>query len=385
MYLRAPRIPEATPPLQASETLSFAEQQRAIKRIRRVTKVTGAVVSLCVAVTAYAGDVHANQLREQAATVKLDAHDIETFDIGGATTSFVDGYGAMNANYLANKFGESVQFVTEGPIRSADFSDAPIEGSHLGDTVVEDARDTKQNRVSFFGFSTGGILATESATEIITDPENNLSVEIIFMAATPSGPQSLRDGEIEKIGALNVIADFPGAKNSSPVKWLISMASDYEQFNTGDPTDFFRVSAENWDSVTDHSEPGVGQLDDQALAIMNADFAHSFNEMSKMRGIKQMPVIVYLAAEDPDADTTVNNEAAYEEIRKAAEDAGIIFLVYKVPGAVHSVYNTPVESYQDVLKRAKDEIQSMVEKERLFLQAAQSFDMGDPNASTHLQ
>lgn len=385
MYLHAPEIPKAASPPETAETLSFAEQRRAIKKIKRVTKVTGAVLSLCVAVGAYAGDVHANQLREQAATVQLDVHDIETYNLGGATTSFIDGYGAMNANFLANKFGEAVQLVTEGPIRSADFSDAPIEGSHLGDTIVEDANNSNQKRVSIFGFSTGGILATESATEIITDTENDLAVEVIFMAATPSGPQSLRDGEIEKIDILNFVADFPGAKYSSCVRWLISMASDYEQIDTGNPSDFFAVSAENWQSVANHSEPGVRQLDDQALAIMNADFSANFNKISEMRGIKQMPVIVYFAAEDPDADTTVDNEAAYQEIREAALKAGLIFLVYKVPGAVHSVYNTSVESYQTVLAKAKDEIQSMVEKERLLLEAAQSFSISAPSASYHLQ
>lgn len=385
MYARAPKIPETETPLQPSETLSFAEQQRAVKRIRRATKIAGAVLSFASLLGLYGGDVHANQQREKAATVQLDIHDITTYDLGGATTSFVDGYGAMNANYLANKFGESVQFVTEGPIRSADFSDAPIEGSHLGDVIIGEAEQSHQNKISFFGFSTGGILATESAAAIISDPENTIAVEAIFMAATPSGPKSLRDGEIEKIDLLNVIADIPGAKYSSGVRWLISMVSDYEQIEPGNVGDFLKVSSENWESTVTHSEPAVRQLDDQALAIMNANFSHSFNKISEMRGIKQMPVIIYLAAEDPDADNTVDNEIAYAEIQAAAQKAGLTFLVYKVPGAVHSVYNTPVESYQSVLSKAKEEIQFMIEKERLLLEVAQLPKAYSPTSLDHPQ
>lgn len=382
MYSRPPKVPASEKRLQSPTELTFAEQQRAAKRVRRVTKLASAGLLISVAVGSYGGDVHANQLREQAATVQLDTHDIETYNLGGSTTSFIDGYGANKATFLADKFGESIQLITEGPIRSANFSDAPIEGAHLGDAIVEDAVNNDQDSVSVFGFSTGGILATEAATEIISDTENSLAVELVILAATPSGPSSLRDGEIEKIGALNFIADLPGAKYSSSVRWLISMVSDVDQINN--PDDFVNVSASNWENVINHSEPGVRQLDDQALAIMNADFNHSFKKISAMRGVKQMPVIVYLAAEDPEADKTVDNEAAYKDIQKAAEDAGLRFIVIKVPGAVHSVYNTSVESYS-VLGDKKEYIQSQIEKERLYLKAAQSPDALSPISSDPLQ
>jgi pimeloyl-ACP methyl ester carboxylesterase len=243
----------------------------------------------------------------------------------------------------------------------------------LADTIVAAESNRQTSETNLFGFSAGGILAIEAAEKIITDNDTSLHVDTIYLAATPSGPESLREGQVENIEALNFVADvIPGARYSSSVRFLISMVSDVDQYAGKGIAAFQRVWASNVEEIRERSEPGVRQLDDQTLAIMNADIPKSLKHISEQRGIKQMPVLVYLAAEDPTADTTVDNNAASEAICSAANEVGIACKVVKVPGAVHSVYSVNAEAYASVLADAKDEINAMIEKERLLYDAAQS-------------
>lgn len=343
MFQRAPRVPDT----DTEKTFTFAEQQRTVRHLRALNKLTAyALLPASLLTSAYWSDVGVNQERERAATIRLDDHDVDAFDTGGANTIFIDGYGSMNATYLAEKFGPAVQQVSEGTIKSANFSDAPIEASRLADSIIE------------------------AAEAIITDTENNLQLETLYFAATPSGPESLREGQVEKIELLNMIADAPGAKYSSAVRFLISMVSDYDQYAGKSFEKIVDVTLSNIEQIQYHTEPRVRQLDDQTLAIMNANLEKNFQRIGEMRGEKQMPVIVYLAAEDPTADTTVDNDAAAAAICEAAEAARLTCLKLAVPGAEHSVYNMSAEAYGDVLIAAKPRIQSLVETENDFHEAA---------------
>ena len=79
-----------------------------------------------------------------------------------------------------------------------------------------------------------------------------------------------------------------------------------------------------------------------------------------------MPVIVYLAAEDPSADTSVNTDKAADDTCSAAAEAGLTCLAYKVPNVVHSVYQLDATSYAAILEGAQEEIQAAIAEERTY-------------------
>lgn len=371
MYQRAPKSSETV--LQPSRPeLSFSEQQRFEKR-RKWLAATALLLVPTTTIAHYSIDTAINREREQAASIRIETNMPALDGSFDASTTFINGYGSMNATYIANKFGSAIQQIHEGPVQSANFSDAPIDAQNLADSIIENAKITATNTAALFGFSAGGILATEAAEKIITDETSPVEVEAIYLAATPTGPESLREGQIENIETLNFIADtIPGARYSSSVRFLISMVSDVDQYKDGGVLAFASTWKSNLEELEKRSEPGVRQLDDQTLAIMNADLKKNFESIAAQRGKKQMPVIVYLAAEDPTSDKTVDTEKASIIVCDAARSAGLICTVRKVPNAVHSVYAIDSATYQTVLADAQPLIDSLIEKERLRYEAAQN-------------
>lgn len=371
MYQRAPKSPETVNRPSRPEEPTFAEQQRFEKR-RKLLATTALLLVPVSTLAHYAIDTSINREREQAATISIETNLPGLSDYPTASTTFIDGYGSMNATYLAGKFGAAIQQIHNGPVQSANFSDAPIDAENLAKSTVEKATLTNIDHAVLFGFSAGGILAAEAAEKIVTDEASKLDIDVIYLAATPTGPESLREGQIENIEALNYIADtIPGARYSSAVRFLISMVSDVDQYKDGGVEAFIDVWRSNLEELQKRSEPGVRQLDDQTLAIMNADLNKNFEAIATQRGKKQMPVIVYLAAADPTSDRTVDTEKASEITCEAARAHGFSCTVLKVPNAVHSVYAINAETYQSVLSEAKPLIESMVAKERLRYEAAQ--------------
>lgn len=371
MYQRAPKSSETV--LQPSRPeFSFSEQQRFEKR-RKWLATTALLLVPTATVTHYSIDTAINREREQAASIRIETNMPALDETFGVSTTFIDGYGSMNATYIANKFGPAIQQVHEGPVQSANFSDAPIDVQNLAQGTIDNAEHTNVTQATLFGFSAGGILATEAAEKMITNEDANIEVEALYLAATPTGPESLREGQIENIEALNFIADtIPGARYSSAVRFLISMVSDVDQYTDGGVPAFARVWWDNLEELEKRSEPGVRQLDDQTLAIMNADLAKNFETIASQRGKKQMPVVVYLAAEDPSADRTVDTEKASKITCDTARHAGLICTVLKIPNAVHSVYAIDAGTYQTVLADAQPLITALIEKERLRYEAAQN-------------
>ena len=364
MYRKAPETP-----FTAKEYISaqnFAEHFSFARRLRVASGVAGAALALTSVGGYYGIDVASNRDREQSATITLDNRAEPSLLVPNpsAFTVYVDGYGSMNANLFADKLGPITSAITNGPYYSANFGDAPIDTSLLANEVLSTAQDTRYEFVSFNGFSAGGLLTIETAEKTIQN--TNLRVDALFLTSSPSSVESLRPDRIEQLWWLNTAAKLPGAKYSSAMRWLISMASDVDQYNTGDPMDFFRVWGENSSEIQRRAEPGVAQLDDQALAIINADVPESLRTIGNLRGEKQMPVIVYLAAEDPSADTSVNTDKAADDTCSAAAEAGLTCLAYKVPNVVHSVYQLDATSYAAILEGAQEEIQAAIAEERTY-------------------
>jgi hypothetical protein len=366
MYQRAPRTPE-TNRISDTAELTFAEQQRLAHRLRRGAKLAGVCLAATALVSHYSIDVTINRAHEEAASIQITEHKTDENATNELATIFSDGYGSMNATVLARKFGSVVQNVDGGLVKSADFGDAPISIRNLAQEVIEDANEDGSTVRNFFGFSAGGLINLEAASTIINDPDSNLRIKTIYLAGTPNGPESLAPDQVENIALLNFLAEQGDNEYSSVLRFGISMASDYEQYEGKGITGFFDTWNSNMEQIRNRSEPGVRQLDDQALLIMNADVSKTLEEIGSMRGQKQMPVIVYLAGTN---DTTVDNDTASESICKAAEEAGIQCLILVVPGAIHSVYNTNVDTYREVLIEAKDDIQALVESEDRYLEHA---------------
>lgn len=371
MYQRAPKSPETVNRPSRPEELTFAEQQRFEKQ-RKLFATTAFLLLPAAPLAHYAIDTSINKEREQAATIQIETNLPGLNNDPTVSTTFIDGYGSMNATYLANKFGAAIQQLHDGPVQSANFSDAPIDAGNLATSTIEKANDTAIYHDVLFGFSAGGILAAEAAEKIVTNEDASLTIDAIYLAATPTGPESLREGQIENIEALNYIADtIPEARYSSSVRFLISMLSDVDQYKDGGIEAFAGVWRSNLEELQKRSEPGVRQLDDQTLAIMNADLSKNFEAIASQRGKKQMPVVVYLAAEDPDSDRTVDTKKASEITCEAAHAHGLTCIILKVPNAVHSVYAIDAATYESVLVEAKPYITSLIEKERLRYEAAQ--------------
>jgi pimeloyl-ACP methyl ester carboxylesterase len=371
MYQRAPKSPE-TVSTSSHPELSFAEQQRLAKRHKLLATIALILTPPAALSTYHATDVSINIAREKAAIISIETQPPTGLEYGGPTATFVDGYGSMNATYLARKFGTAVQRITEGPVQSVNFSDAPIDAGALAKRIVMNATIHETDKKSFYGFSAGGILATEAAEKIITDETNQVQVETLLLAATPSGPESLREGQVENIQALNFLVDsVPEGAHSSMVTMAIKMAADHDQYANGGPAAFFKVWQSNLKEIKERSEPGARQLDDQTVAIMNANFEQYFANIAGMRGKKQMPVVVYLAAADPNADTTVDNDEASKRICEAARKHGIRCVILKVPGAVHSIYAIDPASYEQALLDGKRIIDPLVTEERISYMNAQ--------------
>lgn len=363
MYQTAPKLPEVfhNPP---SSELTFAEQRRLDFRMRIGARVGAVCLATASMVAHYNIDVAINRAHEDAASIQLTEHVTEEVTTANAATIYSDGYGSMNATVLARKFGSAVQQVTEGTTKSADFGDAPISIPNLAKEIIEDAAADNSTVRNFFGFSAGGLINLETVSRIIQNPDSNLRIKTMYMAGTPSGPESLAADQVENIALLNFLAEQGDNEYSSVLRFGISMASDYPQYEHEGIGGFIDTWISNSEQIRNRAEPGVRQLDDQALLIMNADIQKTLQEIGSMRGQKQMPVIVYLAG---DADTTVDNDIASKAVCEAAENAGIQCLILVVPGAIHSVYNTSIETYRDVLANAEGTINSLVESEdRLY-------------------
>ncbi len=347
-------------------------EKRAKRRARLVPKLAATTLLLSGLSAAYWTDVGNNMEREKAASIQLDA-------IGGpidrsndsSTTIFIDGYGSKNADFMAEKLALAPQQIIDGSTKAVNFSDAPVETSHLAQEVLSQTSEEGITHASFFGFSAGGIMEVQASREIVAN--SDLRLDVLYLTSTPFNEDSLRDERREQAAWLTFLAGVPGAKYSNPVRWLISTLSDFEQYNTGDPGDFVKVAAGNWDEVINHKEPVVKQLDDQVLTIFNADLEGDLAAIGALRGQKQMPTVVYLAAENSELDPDVDNELASQKVCESAQAAGLTCLVYKVPTLAHSIYSLDATSIEQVLAAAKPEIMKSVEKERSLYDAALSF------------
>ena len=372
MYQKSPEKTPNVAHAQLENTQDIPEYFHSARRVRRIAKISGACLALASMGAYYGTDVVINQQRERTASIELDNRTVESADLDSTAFSvYIDGYGSMNAHLFAEKVGPLTSAITTGPYYSANFGDAPIDTDVLANKTDSTAEVNSYEYVSFNGFSAGGILAIETAKKTIE--ATDLGVDAVFLTSSPSGVDSLREDRIEQLWWLNSISKLPGARHSSAIRWLISMVSDIDQYDTGDPTDFFKVWQENISEIQKRAEPGVAQLDDQALAIINADLSGNLEAIGALRGTKQMPVIVYLAAADPLADTSVDNTKASQDICEAAEKARLTCLVYQVPNAVHSIYHLDTESYAAILENAKEEIQTAIAGERTYYEHPGSF------------
>lgn len=377
MYRNAPEQTTA-PPMNYPRAQDFPEHFSSANRFRRIAKVASAALVVTSIGGYYGIDVYSNRQREQSASIQLTNHsDQSNPDLDTSTFSVaIDGYGSMNGTLFTQKMGPLTSNITGGPYYSADFGDAPIDATLLSEEIRATAKTADYEFVSLSGFSAGGTIALETAQKTIQD--SDLRMDAIFLTSTPSGIDSLRPDRIEQLWWLNTISKAPGAKYSSMVRWIISMVSDVNQYSDGTLADFIKVWNENLQEIQRRAEPGVAQLDDQALAIANADITATLRTIGAMRGNKQMPVIVYLGAKDPATDTSVATDKAAEDICTAAHNANIQCLVYTVPNAVHSVYHLDTTAYRTILEAAHDEIQSAINQERSYYELLNPVSRSNP-------
>lgn len=99
---------------------------------------------------------------------------------------------------------------------------------------------------------------------------------------------------------------------------------------------------------------------DQMLAIENANLKARVETIAKLPDDVARPTIVYLGTAEPGYDPIVDDKQSSDNIQIYAQKAGVPFLSYEVPGAIHSRPDVN-EGYIKTLAGAKVDILSSID------------------------
>jgi hypothetical protein len=389
MFDRAPNPPEKIATTSQPETTKFdALDKKYAKKLekkykRRYTlpiKLGTTVLAISSVTNAYWADVAANRAEQAAADVSINVIG-EPIDADNAhkATLLIDGFNAYDADYLTKKIGPSVQQVADGELWSLSYNNAILNREKIYESIVQMVEDHNIENLTIAGYSMGGVIATEAASDIVT--KSSTEVDSLILMHTPDGYDGLRDYQKKELGISEWIARWvPGAIDSSWVRFIGELYFYRDDYTEGELKEWWDIihnsdvvfsNIENFittfGSVSERfNEPkrtSMQLLSEQVFKIVHSDIKKEFEVMAEQRGEKQMPVAMYLDIGKPGYDYMVKGQLSSHNIEEYSEETGIQFSSHLVPGAIHSQYYRTIDEYTRVFTEASESVKLDVQAE----------------------
>lgn len=341
------------------------EQRLQRKVERRGTKNLAALAllgTIAAGEHAYWNDVHKNQEVQAQASISIEVKG-EPLDSENADSAivFMNGFGQNDADNITHYLGPAIQQIVDGELWSVGYGNAPLDPQNITDRIIELAEVRDIDRVSFLGYSAGGIIAMEVIEKLYE--QSNLRVEAIIPTSTPDGDEGLRPEQREAKDILMGAAEIvPGAKYSTLLRYAGEMAFRLDMYNDGGPldrwNDFWKTSDRVTEAMRQQRLPGTWLMVDQTLAISNARLESRIQHIATLAEERKTvkPVIVYLGTAAPGYDAMVDDTSSAENICAYAAASGLQCLIYDVPGAVHNRPDLAGEAYMKTIAAAESDI-----------------------------
>jgi len=346
-------------------------------------KITAGLALAATALGGYWTDVYNNEeIRANASievTVAAPAKDPAN---SHKAIILLNGFGESNADNLVGPMGSMIQEMNDGEIVNVSYGNAPLDKNvivHKTEDLIEKKGYTD---VVMAGYSTGGIIAIELTPNLMQ--AHQAQVDQIVPISTPDGVPGLRTHPQAEIAVAKFIDGIPGAKYSTPVRFLGELYFRRDKYAKGDPitrlVNFFRTIANVRKDMNRKDMAGTWLLVDQVLEIDGADLKSVYKDIGKQSESMQMPVTTYFGTElikgknvrasERGYDYEVNNFLSSKHICGYAGSIRLIdstnCFTFNVPGAVHTRPDLAHPEYMKTSAKAAPQVQAAIDKARLY-------------------
>ena len=339
-------------------------EERQVKRLDRLERLTNrATVTLAVAAVAlgaYWSDVNVHEQVEANASSHINVLNgplDKTND--DSSLIFFDGFGSYDANGLTRDLDPAARQLIDGSEGSVSYANAPLSPEIISQQTIDLAKQHGWDKISIVGYSTGGLIGSEVAADIVE--HSTLQLEAMYLISTPNGTGGLRAARADEMKVADIVAHIPGAQYSSLVRFIGEVYSRRDQFihtHTVDPGDLWDTVGNVIHDMNNKNLPGTWLLIDQTLAIAHTDMKDNLDTIGKSDATHRKPIIIYLGTAKPGYDYMVNNQKSSKEICLDAKHAGLPCFVYNVPGAVHTRPDLSIKAYEKTIKDALPTLQA---------------------------
>lgn len=359
------------------ETLVRKAEKKARRRARLPLEVGALALAATTLVSSYWSDVKDTRAEQASAEISLNVmHKPLDSENSHKATIFIDGFNTYDADYISDKLGPGVQTFSDGEVWSLSYNNALLNREKIFTTIIEKAKKRDIDTISFAGYSMGGIIATEAATDVVT--KTDINVDSITMLHTPDGDAGLQNYQKKELGLSQTIAEIvPGAIDSSWMRFGAEMYFNKGTYTQGLPKDWWNVAqdakfvAENTDGffntvqyvserLKDPKQTSTQLLSQQVYKIDQFDMKKELGQIAKQKDKKQMPVILYFGM---DHDYMVKDDVSEANFREDSLDNGLDYYSYTVPHAVHSQFDKSIKEYMQTFDVASVEVSESVRAE----------------------
>lgn len=370
-------------PLVADEQTMFEKRlaEQAEKKSERRSRLPFKLGALALAVTtltsSYWGNVNDNRAEQANAEVSLSLIHQPLDDANSdKATIFIDGFNTYDADHIADKLGPGIQKITDGEVWSLSYNNALLNREKIYKTIMEMVKKRHIQSISFAGYSMGGIIATEAATDVVT--KSDIDTTAVMMLHTPDGKAGLQEYQKRELGLSQTIAEnVPGAIDSTWVRFAAEMYMNKGAYTQGLFDEWWDVNHETKaivdnvdgfidtyryvdDRLKDPKQTSTQLLSQQVYKIDQFNMQNELHEMAKQKEKKQMPAILYF---EMDNDYMVKDQLSSANFRTDSLKNGIPFYSYNVPNAIHSQFDKSTKQYMQTFELANNEVSGTIRNE----------------------
>lgn len=346
-------------------------------------RATATLLIASTALGAYWTDVHNNQeIRANASieiTVAAPAKDPAN---SHNAILLLNGFGESNADSLVKTMGPMVQEITDGDILDVSYGNAPLDEEVIVNKTIDVAEEEGYTDITVAGYSTGGIIAIDITPALMA--AHGPQVQQIVPISTPDGVPGLRKHPQAEIAVAKFIDKIPGAKYSTPVRFLGELYFRRDKYAKGDLgtrlANFFKTIADVRKDMGRKDMAGTWLLIDQVFAIADADLDSDYKNIGKQAETMQMPVTTYFGSKLIKIKNVRASERGYDyevdnfrSSKNICGYAGSIRLTdstncftFNVPGAVHTRPDMAHPAYMQTAKNAAPQVKAAIEKAKLY-------------------
>ena len=355
--------------LQAADSLegrALRIEQRRFDRHRYLHRALATAAILGVGLSSYASDVRANQEMQAGASIAIRTEG-SALDENNSDQALIliDGFNAIDASFLTQQMGKVVQPVIDGQLWSVGYNNAFLEKDEIAKQIIEKVHASGVNEVAIVGYSAGGDIAMQ-VQEYIHE-HSNVVITSDILISVPDGAKALRPARQDEIDLVEKFAWIPGIQYSTLLRFIGEMAFRADRYNTGtiieNAQNFMTTAGQVNDSLCNNKLPGAWLMFDQVLAIEHADLKQRIDTIGKLPKDRVRPTIAYFGTAKPGYDYMVDDKKSAKGIGSYAHKAGVPFLNFSVPGAVHSRPDIANDAYIKTFATAKTAIQASLASE----------------------